>query len=392
MTTPASAFSNSTAQRLEPITTGAQPEVVGPHLAEVLHDPRWRDGQVALISGGKSNLTYRVASDAGEVVLRRPPLGHVLPTAHDMAREYRVQSALAGSGVPVPRTLYLAGADSVLGAPFYLMERVVGHVCRDALPAGYADSRDERAAIGDALVATLARLHVIDPAQAGLADFGRPDGFLERQLRRWSRQWDSSKTADLPALDALRDELAGALPPPRPPAIVHGDFRLDNTMLHPTRPGQIVAVLDWELSTLGDPLADLGTTLVYWGQADDDEVLSAARIMPPVTASAAGFPARARGRRALRGADRLRRHRDRLVPGVRVLQAGRDLPGHRAPRRGRRHARLGVRRRPGPGRAAGPGGSARARRPRAASRQHRIFRAAGADARRVRAACRATRS
>ena len=166
MTTPASAFSNSTAQRLEPITTGAQPEVVGPHLAEVLHDPRWRDGQVALISGGKSNLTYRVASDAGEVVLRRPPLGHVLPTAHDMAREYRVQSALAGSGVPVPRTLYLAGADSVLGAPFYLMERVVGHVCRDALPAGYADSRDERAAIGDALVATLARLHVIDPAQA----------------------------------------------------------------------------------------------------------------------------------------------------------------------------------------------------------------------------------
>ena len=292
MTTPASAFSNSTAQRLEPITTGAQPEVVGPHLAEVLHDPRWRDGQVALISGGKSNLTYRVASDAGEVVLRRPPLGHVLPTAHDMAREYRVQSALAGSGVPVPRTLYLAGADSVLGAPFYLMERVVGHVCRDALPAGYADSRDERAAIGDALVATLARLHVIEPAQAGLADFGRPEGFLERQLRRWSRQWDSSKTADLPALDALRDELAGALPPPRPPAIVHGDFRLDNTMLHPTRPGQIVAVLDWELSTLGDPLADLGTTLAYWGHADDDEVLSAARIMPPVTASAAGFPAR----------------------------------------------------------------------------------------------------
>jgi aminoglycoside phosphotransferase (APT) family kinase protein len=292
MTTPPSAFSDPTAQRLEPITTGAEPEVVGPHLAEVLYDPRWRDCQVALISGGKSNLTYRVASDAGEVVLRRPPLGHVLPTAHDMAREYRVQSALAGSGVPVPRTLYLAGADSVLGAPFYLMERVVGHVCRDALPAGYADSRDQRAAIGDALVATLARLHVIDPAQVGLADFGRPEGFLERQLRRWSRQWDSSKTGDLPALDALRDELAGTLPPPRPAAIVHGDFRLDNTMLHPVRPGQIVAVLDWELSTLGDPLADLGTTLAYWGQADDDEVLSAARIMPPVTASAPGFPAR----------------------------------------------------------------------------------------------------
>ena len=146
MTTPASAFNDPTAQRLEPIVTGAEPDIVGPHLAEVLHDPRWRQCAVALISGGKSNLTYRVASDAGEVVLRRPPLGHVLPTAHDMAREYRVQSALGPTPVPVPRTFHLSDADGVLGVPFYLMERVVGHVCRNQLPVGYAETAAERAA------------------------------------------------------------------------------------------------------------------------------------------------------------------------------------------------------------------------------------------------------
>src|SRR5204863_2796379 len=126
---------------------------------------------------GKSNLTYRVASDAGELVLRRPPLGHVLPTAHDMAREYRVQTALAESPVPVPRTLWFEGADGVLEAPFYLMERVVGHVCRNTLPPGYAELPADRAAIGSALVETIALLHMVDPAAVGLSDFGRPTGF-----------------------------------------------------------------------------------------------------------------------------------------------------------------------------------------------------------------------
>lgn len=292
MTTQASAFNDPTAQRLEPIVTGAEPEIVGPHLAEVLHDPRWRSCDIALISGGKSNLTYRVACDAGEVVLRRPPLGHVLPTAHDMVREYRVQSALGPTPVPVPRTLYLAGAEGVLGVPFYLMERVVGHVCRNQLPGGYAETAAQREAIGLALIETLARLHAIDPAQVGLADFGRPAGFIERQLRRWSRQWESAKTADLPELDALADRLAAAVPEQRAETIVHGDYRLDNTVLHPTKPGEIVAVLDWELSTLGDPFADLGTLLAYWAEAGDDEVLAAARVMPPVT-GATGFPSRA---------------------------------------------------------------------------------------------------
>jgi aminoglycoside phosphotransferase (APT) family kinase protein len=284
-------FTDPTAQRLEPIVTGAEPEIVGPHLAEVLHDPRWRECRVALISGGKSNLTYRVASDAGEVVLRRPPLGHVLPTAHDMVREYRVQSALEATPVPVPRMLYLAEADSVLGARFYAMERVLGHICRNQLPPGYGDTVEQRQAIGRALIETLGRLHAVAPDDVGLAGFGRPAGFMERQLRRWSEQWQRSKIADLPLLDALRDELARTMPPERASTIVHGDYRLDNTVLHPTRPGEIVAVLDWEMSTLGDPFADLGALLAYWSEAGDDEILNAARIVPPVTA-AAGFPSR----------------------------------------------------------------------------------------------------
>jgi aminoglycoside phosphotransferase (APT) family kinase protein len=291
MTAGAASFSDPTAQRLEPIATGAEPDVVGPYLADVLHDPRWRECRVALISGGKSNLTYRVACDAGEVVLRRPPLGHVLPTAHDMVREYRVQSALGPTPVPAPRMLHLADADGVLGAPFYVMERVLGHVCRNQLPPGYGDAIGEREAIGRALIATLGQLHAIDPTEVGLSEFGRPAGFMERQLRRWSQQWESSKIADLPALDSLRDGLVRTLPRQRASAIVHGDYRLDNTVLHPTRPGEIVAVLDWEMSTLGDPFADLGATLAYWSEADDDEVLRAARIVAPVTA-AAGFPSR----------------------------------------------------------------------------------------------------
>jgi aminoglycoside phosphotransferase (APT) family kinase protein len=289
--TTAPGFNDPTAQRLESIATGAEPEVVGPLLADALHDPRWNGCDVALIAGGKSNLTYRIACDAGEVVLRRPPLGHILPTAHDMVREHRVLSALDATTVPVPRVLHLGGADSPLGAPFYVMERVVGHVCRNALPAGYADRPERRAAIGEALVDVLADLHTVDSAEVGLGDFGRPAGFMERQLRRWSKQWEASKVHELPALEALRDELVRTLPHQRAEAIVHGDYRLDNTVLHPTAPGRIVAVLDWEMSTLGDPFTDLGALLVFWSEEADDAVLAAARIVAPVTA-AEGFPTR----------------------------------------------------------------------------------------------------
>src|SRR5919204_1423190 len=141
-TVPDQGFNDPTAQRLERVTTGADPAIVGPLLARALHDPRWLECDVALVSGGKSNLTYRVASDAGEVILRRPPLGHILPTAHDMGREYRVMTALAATAVPVPRTFHLADGDSPLGSSFYVMERVVGHICRNALPPAYADTPD----------------------------------------------------------------------------------------------------------------------------------------------------------------------------------------------------------------------------------------------------------
>ena len=289
--TPETGFNDPTAQRLERINTGADPDVVGPLLANVLHDPRWLTCDVALISGGKSNLTYRVGSDAGEVILRRPPLGHILPTAHDMVREYRVLCALEETAVPVPRTLHLGDAESGLGAPFYVMERVVGHICRNQLPPGYADTPAERRAVAEGLVDALASLHTVDPEAVGLAEFGRPAGFMERQLRRWSKQWEASRVEDLPALDALRDGLVRRLPEQRANSIVHGDYRLDNTVLHATRPGRIVAVLDWEMSTLGDPFTDLGTLLAFWSEEADVDVLRAARIVAPVTA-ASGFPSR----------------------------------------------------------------------------------------------------
>jgi len=270
---------------------GADPTLVGPALAAALHDERWAACTVARISGGYSNLTYAVTSAAGQVVLRRPPLGHVLPTAHDMAREHRVLSALRPTAVPVPRTLLLAGPEDALGVPFYVMERVVGHVCRDRLPAGYAATPQDRQAIGAALIDVLAELHTIDPATVGLGDLGRPAGFMERQLRRWTEQWARSRTADLPELDRLRDDLAAGLPAASHAAIVHGDYRLDNVILHPTRPGEIVAVLDWEMSTLGDPLSDLGALLAYWAEDPEDERLVRARLFPPVSASP-GFPDR----------------------------------------------------------------------------------------------------
>ena len=211
-------------------------EALGPLLSRATGDDRWRQLEAELITGGKSNLTYRVACDAGEVILRRPPLGHILPTAHDMGREYRVMTALADTGVPVPRTFHLGAADSPLGAPFYLMERVVGHVCRNALPPGYAETPEDRRRVGEALVDVLADLHAVEPDRVGLDEFGRPAGFMERQLRRWSQQWDASKTAELPALDALRDDLVAAIPEQRASAIVHGAARPDQCAATLTRP------------------------------------------------------------------------------------------------------------------------------------------------------------
>jgi aminoglycoside phosphotransferase (APT) family kinase protein len=271
---------------------GADPAVVGPYLARVLDDERWAGCEVVLIAGGKSNLTYRVDSPAGSVVLRRPPLGHVLPTAHDMVREHTVLTALGPTAVPVPRTLHLCNGPEVLGQPFYVMELVEGHVCREALPPGYADRPEQRRAVGEALVEVLATLHEVRADDVGLGQFGRPDGYLERQVRRWLKQWDATRLDGFEALDALGADLAGSLPATQRSGVVHGDYRLDNTILDPAGPGRVAAVLDWEMSTLGDPLADLGILLGYWSQADDDGPRREALVVPAATVLD-GFPTRA---------------------------------------------------------------------------------------------------
>ena len=210
-------------------------------------------------------------------MLRRPPLGHVLPTAHDMAREYRVMTALAGTGVPVPRTDALCEDLTVNDAPFYVMEKVDGVIYRDGAALSGLD-RDQARRVSEELVDVMARIHTVDYAEIGLEEFGHPDGYLERQIRRWGQQWERSKTRELPGVDELARRLAAALPESGPPTIVHGDYRLDNTMMAPTDPGTIVAVLDWEMSTLGDPLADLGLFLLYWGNAGAQIIATGSEI------------------------------------------------------------------------------------------------------------------
>ena len=248
--------------------------------------------EFTLIGGGRSNLTYRVRGPGGECVLRRPPLGHVLPTAHDMAREHRVLTALAGSGIPVPRTLALCEDTETNGAPFYVMEFRPGVVLEHALPEGFADSAEDRRRMAFELVDVLARLHAVDPVAVGLGDFGRPAGYLERQVRRWSQQWERSKAEELPEIDELIRRLRAALPESPAPTIVHGDYRLGNVALDAADPGRIVAIFDWEMATLGDPLADLGYTLIYWGEEADPPDARIPGTHQALTAQP-GFPTRA---------------------------------------------------------------------------------------------------
>lgn len=216
----------------------------------------------SLIAGGRSNLTYAITDGSNEWIVRRPPLGHVLTSAHDMAREYRVMSALQGTDVPVPRTYAMCTDPSVLGADFYVMERCAGTPYRHAAevkPLGPARTRT----ISEHLVDTLATLHAVEPASIGLADFGRPAGFLGRQVVLWKRQLEASYTRDLPAADELHRRLADSVPFESAVGIVHGDFRLDNLLVDDA--DEVTAVLDWEMATLGDPLTDLALMLVYFG-------------------------------------------------------------------------------------------------------------------------------
>ena len=221
--------------------------------------------EATLISGGKSNLTFRVTDGEHRWVLRRPPLGQILPGAHDVGREHRVMAALAGSGVPVPKMTAACADDSVLGAPFYLMTEVSGEVLRTREQVA-ALSSDRRRDLGRSLVTTLADLHDVDPGSVGLQDLGRPDGYLERQVARWQRQYQRIKVRDLPGLERVGDVLERRIPDSGPAAIVHGDYRLDNVIVNSVEDPAIVAVLDWEMATLGDPLADLASLLVFWDE------------------------------------------------------------------------------------------------------------------------------
>ena len=214
-----------------------------------------------VIAGGLSNLTYRVTDGTSTWALRRPPLGHVLSTAHDMTREFRVISALHGTAVPVATPVVLCEDVDVNGAPFYLMSYVDGVVLDNPDVLGRLTTDDARRSC-ELLVDTLLALHAVDPAEVGLEQFGKPHGFLERQVKRWRTQWEASETEPRPGLEELVAGLADRIPPEQPPGIVHGDYRLTN-VLYSHDITRIAAVVDWEMATLGDPLTDVGLLVVY---------------------------------------------------------------------------------------------------------------------------------
>ena len=246
------------------------------------------DGAVApfgftLIAGGRSNLTFKVTDAAGvQYVLRRPPLGHVLATAHDMAREHRIITAVGSTGVPVPRTLGLCTDTEVNGAPFYVMSFVEGQVLDSVEKAALlAPTLRENASFD--LIDVRADLHAIDIDRVGLGDLAKRTGYVERQLKRWTTQWENSKTRELPAIDEVVSRLGARLPEQQGVVVAHGDYRFGN-VLTDVHNGRIAAVLDWELCTLGDPLADLGYIGVYWS----DGPASLLRANDPT--GAGGFP------------------------------------------------------------------------------------------------------
>lgn len=224
-----------------------------------------------LLAGGRSNVSYKLQDASGnQWVLRRPPLGHIMPSAHDMGREFRVLSGLNSVNYPTPGARAYCEDESIIGAKFMIMDFVDGRVIDDEQKSAQL-SPDEAEEISQSLVDALARLHAIVPREAGLENLGKPEGYLQRQVKRWGEQWQLSKTRELPDIEELhawlQSELAN-IPSGLPSSIVHGDYRIDNVILAPTS-SEILAVLDWEMSTLGDPISDLAITLVYWTQESD---------------------------------------------------------------------------------------------------------------------------
>ncbi len=280
------------------MSAGAPEAIEGPEVPEGI-DPAgvegWFRGRVPelapplrfeRIAGGRSNLTYAVSDgDGRRWALRRPPLGKRLGSAHDMGREHKVISALWATPVPVPPVVGICEDDAVNGAPFYVMDFVEGPILRSMAEAELFPEPSERQAIGERVVDTLVAIHAVVPDEVGLGELGRKQDYVARQLHRWYGQWEKSKTRELAAVDEVHQRLSARIPEQGPAAIVHGDYRLDNMILAPS--GEVAAVVDWELCTLGDPLADVGLLMVYWSEPGDELI----PLFEPAT-MAPGFPSR----------------------------------------------------------------------------------------------------
>lgn len=241
--------------------------------------------------GGHANLTYLLRyGGAREYVLRRPPLGPIAPKSHDMVREYRALAALGPYYPHAPRVFVLCEDPAVIGAPFFVMERRHGVVVRRTIPPEITDTPEVRRRIGEAAIDALADLHLVPVAGTPVAALGKPEGFVARQIRGWAERWVRAKTEEMPSMETLATWLADRIPPPCQPTVVHNDFKLDNMMLDAADPGRVVAVLDWDMTTIGDPRIDLGTLLGYWPEASDPPERLAIAMQPTYLE---GFPTRA---------------------------------------------------------------------------------------------------
>ncbi|SFV07090.1 phosphotransferase family protein [Alicyclobacillus macrosporangiidus] len=261
------------------------------YLAE--HVSGWEDGPLEVVQfpTGASNLTYLIQSGERVAVLRRPPLGPLPPKAHDMKRESSFLAHLHPVFPLAPRPLAFCDDPAVIGGPFYVMEYRPGVVLDAEFPEGVAMGMDTRAQISESFVQALVRLHAVDAEASGLMAFGHPEGFLERQVKGWIDRYHRAKTDDIPGVDRLTGWLADHVPPSPQATVIHNDYKLNNLILDQDNPTRIVAIVDWEMATVGDPLFDLGVTLSYWTQPDDPEPLQ--RILPTVTRYP-GFYTRAR--------------------------------------------------------------------------------------------------
>src|SRR5271167_589934 len=261
-------------------------------LREFLDEHDLGEGEIEAspIGEGHSNVTYLITRGATEMVLRRPPRPPLPPSAHDVLREARLLRALWDTPARVPEVLAVCDDENTIGCPFYVMDRIVGEVIVTSVPDAL-DTTSERRGIAEELIDALAEIHAVDWRAAGLEDFGKPTGYLERQLRRFTGLWEINKTREIPAVERVGGWLAEHLPESGPATIVHGDFRLGNTIFAAEAPARLLAVLDWEMATIGDPLADLGYMCMVWGQADDPP--GGIRDSLGAVTKAEGFPTRA---------------------------------------------------------------------------------------------------